>query len=58
MDWRPYDGGSTIGTVGPEGGLILSDDEHPLGSHLTLERGGTTSPHSVTCGIYGWSFHT
>ena len=56
--WGPFDKGSTIGTGGSEGGIIIRDEEHPLGSRITLERGATFSPYSVTCGIYGWFFHT
>ena len=58
MGWAPFDEGSTIGTEGTEGGIILRDDEHSLGSRITLERDGTIAPYSVTCGIYGWFFHT
>ncbi|MBA3313926.1 MAG: hypothetical protein H0T47_11665 [Planctomycetaceae bacterium] len=57
-EWAPMDGGWTIGTAGSEGGIILRDDEHPLGSRITLERGGSTAPFAVTCGIYGSMFHT
>ena len=58
MAWEPFDGGSTIGTTGSESGVILRDDEHSLGSRITLERGGPTAPFAVTCGIYGSMFHT
>jgi hypothetical protein len=58
MAWVPFDNGATIGTTGSEGGVILRDDEHPLGSRITLERGGTTAPFAITCGIYGSMFHT
>jgi hypothetical protein len=58
MAWGPFDGGSTIGTTGSEGGIILRDEEHSLGSRITLERDGTTAPYAVTCGIYGSMFHT
>jgi hypothetical protein len=58
MEWGPFEAGATIGTVGSEGGIIVHDDEHPLGSRITLERGGAVAPYSVTCGIYGWFFHT
>jgi hypothetical protein len=58
MSWGPFNEGSTIGAEGSEGGIILRDVEHPLGSRITLERGGAIAPYSVTCGIYGWFFHT
>ena len=25
---------------------------------MTLEEGGSVAPWSITCGIYGWMFHT
>ncbi len=55
--WAPFGGGSSLAQRGSEGGLILRDDEHQLGSRITLEEGGST-PFSITCGIYGWMFHT
>jgi hypothetical protein len=58
MEWEPFDGGATIGTGGSEGGVTLRDEEHPLGSRITLERGGGTAPFAVTCGIYGSMVHT
>ena len=56
--WSPVDDGATIGTVGSEGGAVLRDDEHPIGSRITLERGGAAAPFAVTCGIYGSMVHT
>ena len=58
MNWLPCDGGSTIGTEGSESGVIVLDDEHPDGARITLERECSHAPFSVTCGIYGWMFHT
>lgn len=58
IEWTPIDSGATIGTEGSEKGVILRDDEHPLGSRITLERGGGTAPFAVTCGIYGSMVHT
>ncbi len=58
MTWGPFEDGSTVGSPGSEGGIILRDEEHPLGSRITLERGGTTAPYTITCGIYGSMFHT
>ena len=57
--WVPFDGGSTVGRAGSEGGLILRDEEHPSGARTPLERDCSHGiPFSVTCGVYGWFFHT
>lgn len=58
LEWSPVDDGATIGTAGSEGGAIVRDDEHPLGSRITLERCGGSPPFAVTCGIYGSMVHT
>jgi hypothetical protein len=56
--WAPFDDGRTIGTFGSEGGTILLDDEHSRGARVTLEKGGPIAPFAITCGVYGWMFHT
>jgi hypothetical protein len=58
MSWLPIDDGTTIGTCGSEGGVIILDEEHSFGARVTLERGGGTAPWSVTCGVYGDFMHT
>ena len=58
MEWNTYDNGASIGQRGSEDGVILYDDEHSLGARITLEQGGGIAPFSITCGIYGWTFHT
>ena len=59
MGWRPFDNGVTIGQRGSEDGIILIDEEHELGARITLERECSNGvPFAVTCGIYGWFFHT
>ena len=58
MPWGAYDGGSTIGAAGSEGGTGLRDEEHALGARITLGRGGPTAPFAITCGIYGAMLHT
>jgi hypothetical protein len=55
-NWFAYDNGSTIGSMGAEGGTVLRDEEHELGARLTLKRGGNYV--SVSCSIYGWMDHT
>jgi hypothetical protein len=59
MGWRPFNDGTTIGQHGSEDGVVLRDEEHELGARLTLERDCAHGvPFAVTCGIYGWFFHT
>ena len=41
-----------------ENGTIILDEEHVDGARITIERGGSTAPLSITCGIYGWMVHT
>ena len=57
--WRQFDNGRTIGQTGSEDGVILYDEEHATGARITLERDCSHGvPFAVTCGIYGWFFHT
>ena len=57
--WRPFQGDATVGQSGSEGGTILRDEEHESGARITLEAGCLHGiPYAVTCGIYGWFFHT
>jgi hypothetical protein len=57
--WRPFENGATVGQRGSEDGVIVRDDEHELGARITLERDCSHRvPFAVTCGIYGWFFHT
>ncbi len=58
MEWFAFDNGASIGQRGSGNGVILRDDEHPFGARITLERDCGKIPCSVTCGIYGWMFHT
>lgn len=58
MSWRPFEDGTTIGQVGSEGGVMIRDDGHDLGARITLERDCVRAPVAITCGIYGWFFHT
>lgn len=55
-NWVLYDKGRSIGRPGPEGGVILHDEEHPDGARITLKRGDLYV--SVSCNIYGWIDHT
>ena len=56
--WVPFANGSTLGLKGSEEGDILRDEEHPLGSRITLERSTRSAPFAITCGIYGQMMHT
>jgi len=58
MIWEPYDDGDTIGQEGSENGVIMRDDEHPMGARITLERDTRVAPFAITCGVYGLMFHT
>ncbi|MBN9119119.1 MAG: hypothetical protein J0I06_08155 [Planctomycetes bacterium] len=58
MVWAAVENGMTLGTQGSEGGVIERDEEHADGARITIERGGSTAPYSITCGIYGWMCHT
>ncbi len=57
-NWHKFDDGFSVGTSGADGGLISRDEEHRCGARLTLEEDSSFSPFSITCGIYGWMFHT
>lgn len=56
--WAVLENGATIGTQGSESGVIERDEEHSDGARITIERGGNIAPYSITCGVYGWMFHT
>jgi hypothetical protein len=59
MSWHSFDNGATVGQRGSEDGVILRDEDHELGARITLERDCAHGvPIAVTCGIYGWFFHT
>ncbi len=56
--WYRFDNGSTLSHAGSEGGVIVFDEEHPLGARVTLERDTKAAPFAITCGIYGCMLHT
>ena len=56
-EWRPTEGGSTLGLMGAEGGTIVRDESHPAGLRLTLEEDPERSFHVLTCGVSGWLVH-
>lgn len=60
MSWHKFDKGKTIGQQGSEYGETLLDDEHQLGARITVEKiiSRPGNYFAITCGIYGWFFHT
>ena len=58
MGWNVFDEGKSVGARGSEDGVIRCDEEHELGARITLEAGCKNAPFAITCGIYGWMFHT
>ncbi len=58
QSWYPFEGGSTLNQPGSEQGVILRDEEHPLGARITLETSAHTALCAITCGIYGCMMHT
>lgn len=56
--WQPYQGGSTLGLQGSEGGTITWDEEYAGAVRLTLEQDESRSFYAVTCGVSGWLVHT
>jgi hypothetical protein len=56
--WHRFDEGRSIGLVGSECGVIVYDEEHVDGARITIEEGGPVVRYSITCGVYGWMFHT
>lgn len=55
--WTPAEGGSTIGTPGPDGGTVELDDEYEGRARITLAR-GESGGCSITCGVDGLFVHT
>jgi len=58
MSWSAFDSGKSIGASGSEDGVIVRDEQHSHGARITLERNAHTAPFAITCGVYGWMFHT
>lgn len=57
-DWSVLNDGITFGQAGPEGGVVLRDEEHLLGARITLEQSGAIAPFTITCGVYVLLMHT
>ncbi|HYI02214.1 hypothetical protein [Hyalangium sp.] len=56
--WQPYQGGSTLGMQGSEGGTITWDEEYTEQVRLTMEQDESRSFYAITCGVAGWLVHT
>ncbi|HEY3571113.1 MAG TPA: hypothetical protein VGP73_24520 [Thermoanaerobaculia bacterium] len=56
--WELIDGGTSVGTAGPEDGIILVDEELLETARITLERDTDHAPFAITCGVYGSLLHT
>ncbi|KFE70223.1 hypothetical protein [Hyalangium minutum] len=56
--WQPYEGGSTLGMQGSQGGTITWDEAYAEQLRLTLEQDESRSFHAITCGVSGWMVHT
>ena len=56
INWQPYNHGRSIGVKGAEGGIIVRDEEHPLGARMTIKQGHDYV--SVSCNISGKIDHT
>lgn len=53
--WHPFTNGSQIGHRGCAG-IVLRDEEHDHGAHITLEDCGNHC--EIVCGDYGGMMHT
>jgi hypothetical protein len=56
--WQPFEGGSTLGLSGAQGGTISWDEEYGPEVRLTLEQDESRSFYALTCGVAGWLVHT
>jgi hypothetical protein len=48
-DWKPFNHGRTVGLTSPEGGVIVRDEEHPLGVRIILKE--AKEYISISCNI-------
>jgi hypothetical protein len=55
-NWQPYNLGRSIGTRSPEGGVIVRDEEHPLGARIILKE--AREYISISCNISGRIDHS
>ncbi|MDQ2746593.1 MAG: hypothetical protein M3T96_04975 [Acidobacteriota bacterium] len=57
-NWSEYDEGFSVGTSGDGGGAIVRDEDHKNGARITMEEENGLAEFVITCGVYGWMFHT
>jgi hypothetical protein len=55
-DWQPFNQGQSIGMKSPEGGIIVRDEEHPLGVRIILKE--AKEYISISCNIVGRIDHS
>ena len=58
MSWTPADASQAIEPKDLNGGILVADYEHDVGARITVEDLGDAAHFAITCGIYGWFFHT
>ncbi len=58
MSWTPTDASQSLDPRDLNGGVAVADYEHELGARIILEDLGGATNFAITCGIYGWFFHT
>ena len=56
--WTSYGNGSTIGTVGSEGGDTVKDDELNNDARVTVENNRDGYAYAITIRVYGLFVHT
>ncbi len=56
--WRVLQNGQSLGQRGPDGGIIVSDEQYESSARITLERQGRSALWSITCEIRGCFTHT
>ena len=55
--WHTFEQGRSLGTRGPEKGVIVSDEEYHQAARMTLEQGSLGAPWAITCEIYKLFIH-
>jgi hypothetical protein len=55
-DWQPFNQGKSIGMTSPEGGIVVRDEEHPLGVRIILKE--ARDYISISCNIVGRIDHS
>lgn len=56
-NWTAYDGGSSLGGMGSQGGTIARDEAQEDQLRLTYEVDDSRSFHALTCSVTGWLLH-